>query len=180
MTADAEGRYELRGRVEVGATREETLRWLSTPELMDRWMPGASSIEAIGEDGRLIRLEVSHGAYAGWIYVGEIVALDNDRLVRRYELAESRGGVATITHDEQEYERTVTYELGGDDSGPVVLDVSVVTKIPGLGDTAARMGAKAEQRSLNRSLDRLRDEIAGHSPGLLGRLGGTGGSAGPL
>jgi len=43
----------------------------------------------------------------------------------------------------------VTYEI---DDGAV--DVVAVTEIPGLDERAAKMGAKAEQKALERSLER--------------------------
>jgi Polyketide cyclase / dehydrase and lipid transport len=140
--------YALEGAVEIGASGDEILRWLGQPELMRRWM-GVSSVEASGTG---IRVEVSHGAYAGWTYIGEITERGEDRLVRRYRLAGSH---------EDDYERTVTYELTSTGRNGVRLGVTVVTLIPGLDDRAARMGAKAENRALDRSLGRLRDAVEG-------------------
>jgi hypothetical protein len=159
--------YTLEGAVEIGASRDEILRWLEQPERMRRWM-GVSSVEAAGTR---IRVEVSHGAYAGWTYFGEITERGKDRLIRRYRLAGS--------HEDQ-YERTVTYELTSTGRDGVELGVTVVTLIPGLNEAAARMGGKAENRALDRSLDRLRDAVEGRGRGLLSRLRGSGGSAGPL
>jgi carbon monoxide dehydrogenase subunit G len=157
--------YDLAASVEIEATPEEVIRWLATPELMRRWMLGVSSIEA---DGDRIRVEVIHGGHAGWSYVGEIVERTTTRLVRRYGLA--TGG--------DDYERIVTYQCSGD--GPVRVTASVVTAIPGLAESAARMGAKAEQKALERSLDRLRSQIRGNRGGWLARLRGSGGAGGPF
>jgi hypothetical protein len=152
--------YTLEGAIEIGAAHEEILRWLEDPELMRQWM-GVGSIEP---DGAGIRVEILHGGYAGWTYFGEIVERRPDRLVRRYRLAGA----------DDQYARTVVYTLGSE------LRVSVVTEVPGLDERAARMGAKAEQRGLDRALERLRDSSEGRGRGLLGRLRGPGGSAGPL
>ena len=149
-------RYTLEGAVEIGAGHEGIPRWLEDPELMRRWM-GVGSIEP---DGAGIRVEILHGGYAGWTYVGEIVERAPDRLVRRYRLVGA----------DDRYKRTVTYTLGSE------LRVSVVTEVDGLDERAARMGARAEQKALERALARLCDSIEGRSRGLLG----SGGSAGPL
>ena len=160
-------RYTFEGSVEIDAAGEEILRWLREPELMSRWM-GVGSIEAAGT---AIRVEVLHGGYAGWSYEGEVAESGADRLVRRYRLA-GRG--------DEEYERTVAYELRPNAADGVELGVTVVTLIPGLDDRAARMGGKAEQRALERALERLRDAVEGRGGGFLSRLRGSGGSAGPL
>jgi Polyketide cyclase / dehydrase and lipid transport len=154
--------YAFDGTIEIAASAEQILPWLEEPELMQRWM-GVGSIATT--DGG-IRVEVLHGGYAGWTYFGAVVERGEDRLVRRYRLA--GGG--------DDYERTVTYQL--DSGGRVRL--SVDTEIQGLDERAAKMGAKAEKRALSRALDRLRDAVEGRGPGLLGRLRGSGGSAGPL
>jgi carbon monoxide dehydrogenase subunit G len=154
--------YRLDGRVQIRAAPEEIIRWLTEPELMSRWMLGMSSIEASGNG---IRVEVIHGGRAGWTFAGEIVEQTTNRLVRRYRLAS--GG--------DQYERTVTYEIG---DGTV--DVAVVTEIPGLDERAAKMGAKAEQKALERSIERLRTEIQGEGGGFFARFRASGGSAGPL
>jgi hypothetical protein len=157
--------YALHATTELPGGGEEIMRWLTNPELMRKWMLGISSIEA---DGDRVRVEVIHGGHAGWSFVGEIVEQATNRLVRRYGLASGDG----------DYARTVTYELGNTD--PVALEVSVTTAIPGLAEVAARMGAKAEQKALERSLRRLRAEIEGAGGGFFARLRGSGGSVGPL
>jgi uncharacterized protein YndB with AHSA1/START domain len=160
-------RYALEGKVTIGAPAEEVLRWLQEPELISRWM-GVGSIETAGTG---VRVDVLHGGYAGWSYEGEITESGADRLVRRYRFA-GRGA--------EEYERTVTYELRPTGADGVELGITAVTLIPGLDERAARMGGKAEQRSLERALERLKDAVAGRGGGFLSRLRGSGGSAGPL
>jgi hypothetical protein len=160
-------RYAFDGAVEIDASGDEIRRWLQEPELLSRWM-GVGSIEA---DGTGIRVEVLHGGYAGWSYQGEVTESGADRLVRRYRLA-GRG--------DEEYERTVTYELRPTAADGVELGVTVVTLISGLDERAARTGGKAEQRALEGALKRLKDGVEGRGGGFLSRLRGSGGSAGPL
>jgi hypothetical protein len=155
-------RYALDRTIEIAASAGQILPWLEEPELMQRWM-GVGSIATT--DGG-IQVEILHGGYAGWTYFGTVIERGEDRLVRRYRLAGS----------EDDYDRTVTYQL--DPRGRVRL--SVDTEIQGLNERAARIGAEAEKRALSRALDRLRDAVEGRGPGLLGRLRGARGSAGPL
>jgi hypothetical protein len=179
--------YEIDGRVSIRATGDDLCEWLVIPDRMSRWMLGVDAVEALESEtpgvGARVRVTasigVSGGMAAGWTFVGEIVELAPERLVRRYRIEEMRAGVQPAGAGDQQYERTVTYELDAE-AGITTLACSATTVIPGLHRSAARAGAKAERRALGRSLERLRADVEGARPGLLARFGDSGRFAGPL
>lgn len=120
------------------------MRWLTTPELMTQWMVGAVAVETHADHFRLAMARGSGRRRERATFRGEVVEQGMRRLVRRYVL-ESRLA----------YARTVTYELAPALEGCAVT-CTVVTDVEGLPDKQVRSGAKAEERSLPRSLDRLR------------------------
>jgi hypothetical protein len=131
--------------------------------------------------GARVRVTTSSGRHAGWTFTGEIIELGDARVVRRYALEELRASGLPLAADTSGYARTVTYELTpGPDGASTQLRCTVVTVIPGLAETGARAGAKAEQQTLQRSLERLEAEVAGRQRGLLGRFRDSGQSPAPL
>jgi hypothetical protein len=180
--------YEIDGRVSVRATAEALVQWLVAPARMCRWMLGVDAVEALEPQtpgvGARVRVTasigVSGGMAAGWTFVGEIVELAPERLVRRYRIEDMRAGALPVGAGDEQYERTVTYELDAYEAGVTSLACSATTVIPGLHRSAARAGAKAERRALGRSLERLRADVEGSRPGLLARFGDSGKFAGPL
>lgn len=176
--------YDLAATVTIRAPGPEILRWLETPELIEGWVLGVNSIEALGPDGgdggSRTRLEISSGSWAGWTYVGEVIERSDRRLVRRYRLESSRSGSMPVANSVQQYERTVTYDLSATREDAVELAAAVVTTIADLNPRAARMGARAEQRALERSLERLQAGVEGKALGLFSRFRDSGNTAGPL
>ena len=184
--------YLIEASVLVNRPRDDLMRWLTTPDLMARWIVGADSAQAVdvtglARDGTgavgaalgvLVRLTVSMPGGQFRIansYLGEIAEIGESRLVRRYQLEHSKVGVVGLRNGPADYERTVTYELGSATSaGPVTVSCTALTIISGLSRAAAKAGAKSETRSLRRSLDQLRDCAEDRGGGLLGRLRGSG------
>jgi uncharacterized protein YndB with AHSA1/START domain len=180
----ADGSYAIEGRAALRAPAGEVVRWLVRPELIGRWMPGVERVEPLtgGEPavGARTRVVVSGGVYAGWTFVGEIAELEADRLVRVWELDGARAGALPIEAGADALRRTVTWALAPAGGGGTELTCSVVTAIPGLGASAARLGGRAEERALRAALDRLRAEADGERRGLLARLRGGGQPIAPL
>lgn len=178
-----EGGYTISGEVVLAAPAADVVRWLATPELMDRWMVGIDGIQVLDDGqpvvGARIRVQTSSGRHAGWTFTGEITELGESRVVRRYALEELRASGVPLEADTSGYARTVTYELAAEGDGTRVR-CAAVTVIPGLAGTGARAGAKAEQQTLERSLERLEAEVAGRQRGLLGRFRDAGQTPAPL
>jgi len=184
VSDDEDGRYEFEGAVSVAGPPEAVLHALVTPELMARWMVGVDSVSDAG-DGAGSRVEVvaslgSRYGRAGWRYLGEVVERSPTTLVREYQLSETRAGVLASPVAPAEYHRTVRYTLrpDGDQTG---VRCTVTTRIPGLARAAARRGGRSEARSLECSLQRLRDVVHGTTRSPLVRwLRGSGQSPQPF
>jgi len=164
VSDDQDGRYEFDGAVSVAGTPEAVLHALVTPALMARWMVGVDSVSDVG-DGAGSRVEVvasvgSRYGRAGWRYLGEVTERSATNLVREYELSETRAGVVASSIAPAEYQRTVRYALRPD-ADRTDVHCTVTTRIPGLARAAARRGGRSEARSLDCSLQRLRDVVQG-------------------
>jgi hypothetical protein len=80
-----------------------------------------------------------------------------------------KAGVLRLPAGQAEYERIVTYELAP--AGPgTAITCTAQTSIPGLAKSAARMGSKAETKSMRRSLERMRTCAEGGQAGAAGRF----------
>ncbi|MCW3041626.1 MAG: hypothetical protein JWM31_3531 [Solirubrobacterales bacterium] len=173
------GGYTISGSITLAAAPADVVAWLATPELLDRWMLGVDGIEVMDEGrpvlGARIRAVTSSGRHAGWIFSGEIVELSAQRVVRRYALDELSTGGVRLEADTSGYARTVTYDLTpAGDGRATQLRCTAVTVIPGLDAAGATAGAGKEQKTLDRSLERLEAEVAGRPRGLIGRFRDTG------
>jgi|GEM_PF-5147736 hypothetical protein len=129
---------------------------------MERWIIGASGIEAVGD-----RLRVQVGSKHRQVFTGEVVERGPRRLVRRYTLDRVHTGPVSFGAGGV-YARTVTYLLAPALEG-CALTCSVVTEIDGLPKAAIGPGSKAEARSLRRSLERLQLGVEQRRVGLLRR-----------
>jgi hypothetical protein len=144
------------------------MRWLTTPELMARWIIGASRVEADGDRLRLTTGIGLGGTVHAQTFTGETLERGPRRLVRRYTLERVRTGPIPLGAPDGAYERTVTYDVAPSLHGCTVA-AAVVTDIPGLPQAAVGPGSRAEERSLRRSLERLRLYAEGRRVGPLRR-----------
>jgi len=168
------GEYAFSSAGVIGGAPAEIMRWLATPELMIRWIPYAKSVEPTGGPdlpaGAVFRLFIRDTGY-GTPYLGEVRELTETRLVRRYTLPHQTEELARAAEGKPpDYERIVTYELGtapggtapgGTAPGGTALRCSVVTSIPGLAASVARMATRSEGKGLTYALDRLRACVEG-------------------
>jgi hypothetical protein len=142
-----DGGYRLTAQQLVALSPVALLDWLCRPELMRRWMPGVERVDVVEGDPSApgCRTKVSLGLYTPfgggeWKLAGRIEEIGPARLVRTYE--------------QDKYLRTVAYDMAPNDVG-ALLNCEVQTVIPGLPPSAARAGAKAEEKSLRQSLEVL-------------------------
>jgi hypothetical protein len=131
------------------------MRWLITPELMLQWIIGAHHVEADGDRIRMTTGNSVGGTVHAQTFTGETLARDPRRLVRRYTLDDARAGPIPLGAPDGVYERTLTYEIARS-LEHCELTCAVITDIEGLPKAAIGPGSRAEQRSLRRSLERLR------------------------
>lgn len=176
--AAAAGGYTISGEITIAAASADLVAWLTEPEAMDRWMVGVDGLVVL-DDGTL-RVLTSMGHHAGWVFLGTLAEAGSGRVVRSYALEELTARGAALAADTSTYARTVTYELAASPAGGTRLTCTAETVIPGLAATAAETGARKEQQTLRRSLERLDALASGRGVGLLGRLRGSGGVPCPL
>ncbi|WP_354702249.1 hypothetical protein DSM112329_02605 [Paraconexibacter sp. AEG42_29] len=182
----AAGGYTLTASIGLAAPPAGVVPWLVTPDLMDRWMVGVDGIVVLDKAddeaaavGDRIRVIASVGGKAGWLFEGTLATLGPERVVRAYTLIELSSGGVPLEADTTGYTRTVTYDLTTDAPG-TQLSCTVVTVIPGLAEAAAGPAAAKEQKTLQRSLERLEAEVAGRQRGLIGRFRDAGQVPAPL
>ncbi len=171
-----DGTYLFSGEALMCTTTAGLLRWLCEPELMSQWMIGVEQVEILVGDPftrgarTAVTLSTSFGRFGsgGWRLLGQLDDIDETRLVRTYTMESLNAGVMRIATDIAEYTRKVSYDLSARPAG-VQLRCEAKTTIPGLGRFAARSGAKAERKPLNRSLDILSTLAQGRTPSWLQR-----------
>lgn len=171
--AGGAGGYTLAGRVTIGASAAEILPWLTQAERLEQWMLGVDAAVEMEDDPTQLRVITSSGAYAGWTFLGTTTVQSPQRIVRTYALEDLRTGGVSRTADLSGYVREVAYELEGTLDGGMRLTCTVNTTIPGLAAAGAQAGVKAEQKTLDRSLERLEALVMGRARGLLGVLRGS-------
>ena len=175
--AAADG-YTISAAVDLPAAPADVVPWLTEPEAMDRWMVGVDGLVVL-DDGSL-RVLTSMGHHAGWVFLGTLVEAGPERVVRRYALEELSARGTALAADTSGYARTVTHVLTAGHAGGTHLTCTAETVIPGLAAAAAGPGARKEEHTLRRSLERLEAHVSGRGIGLLGRLRGSGGVPCPL
>lgn len=177
-----DGEYTAQASVLVTRPADEVMRWLTTPDLMRKWILGADKVEAADNSGPAVGAGVTVTVYAArsWTtFTGEIVELGPAKLVRRYQLGHRAMPMARIAYGQGEYERTVTYELRQAALGTEV-SCTARTVIPGLSH-AVRTSQRVAAQSLQRSLDRLAAGAEERSRSLMARFGdGSKGAGEPL
>lgn len=174
MTPDAgPGGYTLAGEITVGAPAAQIVPWLTEADRLEQWMLGVDAAVQMEDDATQLRVITSSGVYAGWTFMGTTVVESPTRVVRTYALEGLRTGVIAHEVDPTGYHREVRYDLYAVDGGATRLTCSVATTIPGLAAVAARAGAKAEQKTLDRSLERLELLVVGRPRGLFSMLRGS-------
>ncbi len=173
MSSAGAGAYALSGAVRLGASPGVVLPWLVEAERLEQWMLGVDAAVEMEDDATQLRVITSSGAYAGWTFLGTTTVSSPRRVVRTYALEDLRAGGVSLAADPSGYRREVTYDLVATDDDATQLTCAVKTTIPGLAAAASRAGVKAEQKTLDRSLERLEALVAGRSRGLLGALRGA-------
>ncbi len=176
------GGYALDGQIVLVAPPADVLVWLTDPERLEQWMLGVDAAVELEDDPAQMRVITSSGPYAGWTYLATTAIPSPVRVVRTYALEDLRAKGVSLDADTAGYHREVTYDLqaAGDDGAGTQLACAVRTTIPGLAERGALAAVKAEQKTLNRSLERLEALVAGRGRGLLGLFRGAGLPPAPL
>jgi uncharacterized protein YndB with AHSA1/START domain len=174
--------YSGTASVLIARPAAEIMPWLVTPSLMSTWIIGTDTIEPRDDArpavGSWVRVVLS-GAQYSFAMTGEIVELTDDRLVREYRLDQLGGRAVQLKADPGEYLRTVSYRLSPAPGGTNVT-CAAVTTTPGLSQKLLPRSARADTRSLVRSLARLRTRIDGGRVGLWQRFADSGKAPEPL
>lgn len=165
----SDGSYRFGATVEVGAAPDEVWPWLVEPDLLVRWVPGATGW-SVGADGGVSCVIGSTGNGAHPVgYVGGPQQTTDAGVVRTWALPATFG----------DWHREVGYTLSPSPGGTTVA-VVVTTTIPGGRRRTLAAGAKVEAAALVGALDHLAAQVAGSGGRPRRRLLSAPPSAGPL
>ncbi|MFG2794985.1 hypothetical protein [Streptomyces sp. NPDC048419] len=143
--------YSLHAATTIAFSCDVTLKHLSSPQLMTKWIIGLRKVAYLDRDsssgayGTRMLLDFGSGSRQPGTFHGEVLEDSERLLIRRYR--PSFGG--------DSHERIIQYDLEDAAAGNTWLSCSVHARTMGLSTAIQKYAQRAEQRHLDNSLNLL-------------------------